>query len=262
MTDAGLQGKVIVNTRAVHQAAKLDAMLRAAGATPLSYPCIAIQPPAETRALDCALHKLQAGEFDWLLLTSANTVESLAQRLHTLQLSLAQADFKTAVVGEATAEGAQEQLGLRVDLVPEEYVAEALAEAVLRQGGGYIFLPESVIARPTLAEALRAGGATVEAVTAYETLCASGEQRLVPALESGRVDAITFTSSSTVTCLLERLRAEDADADLARLLGSTCIACIGSKTAATAEESGLSVDVMPEVFTLEGLLAALESYFV
>jgi len=254
-----LRGKVIVNTRALHQAAKLDSMIRAKNATPFSYPCIAIQPPSDSSELDDALRNLSTAQFDWLVLTSANTVRTISERISVLGIDLAEADFRIAVVGESTAKVVQKQLGLSVDLLPEQYVAEALAKVILEHGAGKILLPESAIARLTLSQMLKEAGADVQTVTAYETVCAFNEERLMPALQSDQIDIITFTSSSTVNCFLERLQAEDPDMDILYLLANVTIACIGSKTAATAIEAGLTVDVVPQVFSLDGMLTALET---
>lgn len=256
-----LRGKRIVNTRAAHQSAALDALIRAACAIPVSYPCIAIQSPQNTSEVDAALQMLVAGEYDWLVLTSANTVHSIQMRLEALGLTLRETVCKIAVVGDSTAAVAQASLNREVDLVPEEYIAESLADSLLERGAKNVLLPESAIARPTLGNLLRAGGATVTAVTAYETVCGNDDSRLLPALNAGEVDVITFTSSSTVTCFLERLHKEDADTDALALLQDICIACIGSKTAATAKELGFKNIIIPSTFTLEGMMAAAETYF-
>lgn len=133
-----LSGKGIVNTRAVHQADTLDSLLHAQGAIPLHYPAIAIVPPADTTALDAALFDLAAGRFEWLVLTSVNTVRMLAERLQALGLTLTGKACRAAAVGQATAEAAREQLGLEHLMVPPKYVAESLAGACLsRQERAY-----------------------------------------------------------------------------------------------------------------------------
>ncbi|MCA9914295.1 MAG: uroporphyrinogen-III synthase, partial [Anaerolineae bacterium] len=235
--------------------------IRAAGAIAVAYPCIAIQPPQDTSELDAALQSLAADEYDWLVVTSANTISSIQQRIEKLSLSLQTAAFKIAAVGESTARAAQSSLNRIVDLVPEEYIAEALASALLKRGAKNILLPESAIARATLANLLRAGGTSVTTITAYETVCADDSSPLLPALDAGKVDVITFTSSSTVTCFLERMHKENEEADAPALLQDVCIACIGSKTSTTAEELGFENIIVPSTFTLEGMMAATETYF-
>lgn len=246
-----LAGKRIVNTRAVHQAAALDALLRAHGAIPLAYPCIAIAPPDDA-ALDAALRH----QFDLLVLTSVNTVLILQERLAARGVSLN--GIRAACVGTATADAARERLGVEVGLIPDEFSADALAAALALSPGMRVLLPQSEIARPALAAALRARGADVTAVTAYRTVCGRGGVNLVPLLRAGEVDAVAFTSSSTVRCFVERLR--DEGGDLQDLTG-VAIACIGAQTRQTAEACGLTAAVTPETFSLEDLAGALAGYF-
>lgn len=254
-----LHGKRIVNTRAPHQAAEFSQLIYAVGAVPLLYPCIVIRPPEDASELDTALQELAAGVFDWLVLTSANTVFSLAERLSVPGLSLqGRATFRTAAVGSATAEAAAAQLGLKADIVPDEYAAEKLAEAILAQGPRRILLPQSAIARPVLVQMLEHGGAHVCVVDAYRTMCGTGGIDLATALKQNRVDAVTFTSASTVHCCVERLHREGgSEPDL----NNVCIACIGPKTAAAAREYHLQTIPLPAEHTLAGLLGAIDGYF-
>ena len=255
-----LEGRRIVNTRPVHQAGALDDLIRARGAIPVSYPCIAIRPPEDTAPLDNAIKQLVEGRFDWLVITSANTVLSLSQRLQVLKLTLpTHPPFKVAVVGPSTAEFAKSQLGLTADLIPDDYVAEALADAIGPRSGMRVLLPESAIARPTLADILTAGGADVCVVEAYRTICGEGGVDLPRLFAEKQVDAITFTSSSTVECFVERMQDEGGDiADLSAVL----IVCIGPKTAATAQVHHLDVAIVPETYTLHAMLDALEQHLL
>lgn len=255
---AALSGKRIVNTRAVHQAEGLNTLLRGRGAIVLDYPCIAIAPPKDFGVLDAALFQLVAGQFDWLVLTSANTVSALSERLQVLGLTLTGTKFRAAAVGEATAEIAKTQLGLEVFDLPPEYAAESLVEHLPVETGARFLLPESAIARPTLAERLAARGAIVNTVDAYQTICGQGGANIPQLLSQHQIDSLTFTSSSTVTYFLERLhkeggRKEDAFA--------VCAACIGAKTAATAYDNGFTMLTTAAEHTLHGLVAALDTYF-
>ncbi|MCA9885043.1 MAG: uroporphyrinogen-III synthase [Anaerolineae bacterium] len=252
-----LHGKTIVNTRAIHQVADFDVLIRERGAIPVSFPCIAIVPPDDTTEWDAAIQQLIAGAFDWLILTSTNTVYSLSQRLKALELSL-RGNFKTAAIGPSTADAARTQLGIEVDLMPDEYIAEALAETLLLQGAQRVFLPESAIARPALKDALVEAGVAVMVVDAYQTACASGGVDLPAMLRRAEIDAITFTSSSTVDCFIERLTTENGSLTL----GEVVIACIGPKTAQTAIAHGLQVVIVPQDYTLSGLLDAIENYYI
>lgn len=250
---SALHGKRIINTRAVHQAAALDSLLKARGAQPLSYPCIAIVPPEDISPLDKAL---AAGRYDWLVLTSANTVLMLAERLQALGLSLP--SLSVAAVGTSTAQAAQSLLGVTVDLMPETFIAEALADALHLQPGMRVLLPESAVARPTLAQLLRAQGAVVDVVTAYRTVRGSGGVDVPSLLALRQIDAVTFTSSSTVEHFLKRLETEGSRADD---LNGVCIACIGTQTEQTAITCGLNVSVVASPHTLVAMVAGLERYF-
>lgn len=254
---SALAGKRIVSTRAVHQNADFDDLLREHGAEPLHYPCIAIAPPNQVEPFDLALKQLS--RFDWLVLTSANTVQAVANRMAALGISTdTLAKIQVAVVGPATADTARETLGVEISAMPDEFIAEALAAAMQPIDGAQVLLPISAIAESTLADKLTAAGAHVMAVDAYRTVIGSGGIDLTGELRAGTIDAITFTSSSTVDNLLKRLEADGGSPDL---LSGVCLACIGPKTAATARRHGLSVTLVPDDYTLPGLVAALEHYF-
>lgn len=257
----GLTGKRVVVTRATHQADEMDDLLRSRGAEPLPYPCIALAPPEDIGALDAALRAAAGGAFDWLTLTSSNTVAALAERLTALGLAPATLRrVAIAAVGAATARAVERDLGLRATLTPEEFVAEALAAALIARGpaGGRVLLCQADLARPALAEALRATGWAVTAVVAYRTVIGDGGIRLMDRLAAGAVDAITFTSPSTVRNLARRLAAEGGR--LADLTG-VCIACLGPVTAAAAQQIGLPVHVQPAKHTVAALVAALERWW-
>jgi uroporphyrinogen-III synthase len=252
-----LAGKRIVNTRAAHQAADFSALLRQHGATPVEYPCIEIAPPEDTQALDAALHELAVGRFDWLVLTSANTVFSLAQRLKVLGLSLDNAAFRTAVIGPATDYAARE-IGLDPVGLPEEYTAEALAVAISDASGARVLLPASALARTALSESLAAQGAAVTALCAYRTVRGRGGEDVPQFLAQHQIDAVAFTSSSTVTFFIERLQHENGALEDALPL---CAACIGGPTAATAREHGFTRVVLPPRQTTGDLIGALNACF-
>jgi uroporphyrinogen-III synthase len=251
-----LAGKRIVNTRAVHQAPELDVLLREHGAESLSYPCLAIAPPEQTDELDDALNQMATGGFDWLVLTSANTVYSLAQRLNTLRLSLK--SVRVAAIGEPTARTVRAQLAIDVDLIPEEFSGETLAYSLKNVRGLRILLPVSDIAPTTLADALRESGALVTRVVACRTLPGSGGVDIPSRLAERRVDAVMFTSPSTVRNFIHRL---DTEGGNRAHLDEVCVACIGPQTTQAAREYGLSITIMATVHTIQGLVAGLESYF-
>jgi uroporphyrinogen-III synthase len=254
-----LAGKTIVITRALHQSTNFEGLLRERQAVPLLYPCLAVAPPDDITLLDSALNRIANGGFDWLILTSANTVRALAQRLNALELSpTIFASVKIAAIGSATAEAARCLLNLKVIAIPDTYLSEDLARTIQPSRGARVLLPLSTLANPSLARILSTIGARVTTVYAYRTIVGMGGVNLPELLRKNQVGAVTFTSPSTVTYGLQRLTAEGGDlATLAR----ACIACIGPKTAATIHKRNLPVHVTPVEHTVKGLIAALEHYF-
>ena len=197
-----LAGRRILVTRAAHQAGKLSEELRALGAIPVEVPILEIRPPASYDPLDEALHRLN--QYDWLIHTSATAARALAERAEQHGIALdANALLSVAAVGPATA-AAAERAHLRVTLMPEAYVAEGLVSAFAEKAlGKRILLARASVARDIIPDALRAVGATIDVVDAYQNvLPGAAPQRLRSALTQP-IDAATFTSSSTVTHLAE-----------------------------------------------------------
>ncbi len=204
-----LAGRRVLVTRALHQAGKLSEGLRALGAEPVEVPVLEIRPPESFEPLDVALR--QFGGYDWLILTSANTVRAVAERAAELGIGLVQPTrLKVAAVGEATATAAR-KAGLQVAFVPESYVAESLVVGLLegiqfRTSGLRILLARAAVARDVIPDALREAGAAIDVVDAYRNVLPDGAPEQLRRALAGGIDAATFTSSSSVTHLAEAAR--------------------------------------------------------
>lgn len=267
-----LHGRRIVITRARQQSQELAALLQDTGALPLFYPCIDIVPPEDTTALDESLRTINT--FDWLVLTSANTVRILDARMEVLNLPRSLlANVQVAAVGFATAQAARELLGVEAVLPArsedggasqreqspnDTFNAASLAAALPLQRGARVFLPQSEIAPAALAQALAARGADVQTVTVYRTVRGHGGDPVPRLLARRQVDVVIFTSGSTVEYFLDRLTSEQGR--FSDLAGVT-IACIGGSTARTARDVGLQVAVVPPVPSIPALVSSLEEYF-
>lgn len=251
-----LEGRRVLNTRAVHQAAELDALLSARGALPLAYPCIRIEPPRDCTALDEAVREAAAGSFDWLLLTSANAVHAIAGRLAGLAVGPLPAGLHVAAIGTGTAQAAERELGRSPELVPDGARAEALLSALSLRPGLRVLLPQGELARPLLAREL-AERARVVAPIAYRTLVGSGGVDLPTLLATGQVDAVALTSPSTARNLAARL---ESDGVSLRALTSVPAACIGPLTADAAVRLGSPIIAAREQ-SLAGLVDVLETFF-
>jgi uroporphyrinogen-III synthase len=247
---SGLAGKRIVITRPRAQAAGLMRLLAERGVQPIACPAIEIAPLLTFAALDAALEDLAA--FDWVVFTSANGVKAVWERLSPEQAA-ALASRRVAAIGPATAQ-ALAQRGLAAAFVPEEHVAEAIVPGLGDVAGKRVLLPRAELAREALAQQLASLGAEVLEVAAYRTLPAEPSAEALAALRAG-VDAVTFTSSSTVRFFAQQLAAHDL------VLGTAAVACIGPITAGTAREVGWPVDVVAAVYTTQGLVDALEQFF-
>jgi uroporphyrinogen-III synthase len=249
-----LAGRRVLVTRAVHQAGKLSEGLRALGAEPVEVPVLEIGPPANLEPLDKAIDGLDG--YDWLILTSSNTVRALAQRAAELMLPLiSQARLKVAAVGEATAAAARDA-GFAIAVVPESYVAEALIECLAgRVAGQRILLARAEVARDVIPEALRAAGATVNVVDAYRNVIPEATPELLRKGLANGVDAATFTSSSTVTHLAEAARIADVPFPFA---GVPAVS-IGPVTSQTLRELGWEPAAEADPHDIPGLIAAVEA---
>jgi uroporphyrinogen-III synthase len=255
---SSLWAKRVVNTRSAGQASELDALLRERGALPLSYPCIDIVPPSDPAGLDRALEDLSEGRFDWLVFTSANAVRAVAEALVRPAVGPDGTRILVAAVGPGTAHAVRLVLALEVDLEPGVYEAETLAEELLSRRPGRVLLPLSEQAQNVLPQALKTARVDVTTVAAYRTVTGTGGVDLPRLLRHGEVDAVMFTSPSTVDNLAVRLEREKGEwSDLE----GVCIACIGPVTSRAAAERGLPVQVQPEEHTLRGMVEALETFF-
>ncbi len=244
-----LVGLRVLVTRTREQGGRLASALREQGAEPVECPLLETVPPADWGPLDRAIAHLAS--YRWAVFTSANGVASFCERLALAGLDgRALAGVRLAAIGPATAEALAGR-GLRADLVPGEYVAEALAQGMGDVAGARVLLARADIARPALAASLRAGGAFVEEVIAYRTLPPQGlRERLQEALPG--CDVVTFTSSSTVRHLVEALGPGGLGA-----IEHAAVACIGPITSQTAVELGLRPAVVAGEYTIEGLIQAL-----
>jgi uroporphyrinogen III methyltransferase/synthase len=249
-----LSGKRVVIPRAAEQARDTANAIRDRGAAPVTLPMIEITPPPDTQGFARAVTEL--GSYDWVLFTSGNAVDQLRLELErTGRDARAFGAAKVGAVGSKTAD-ALAKLGIKADVVAQEFVGEGLAGAVLELGvPRRVLLLRALVARDALPDALRARGAQVTVVPAYETKpLSSSAAELRERIENGTADAILFTSGSTVTSTLDAL-----GPDAQQLLGRITVCSIGPMTSRALASHGLKPDVEASVYTVDGLLDALEA---
>ncbi len=248
-----LASRRILVTRAAHQSDKLSEGLRLLGAVPVEVPLLEIRPPASFDALDQALGQIHL--YDWIVFTSTNTVRSLMSRATVLGLDLiSERRARIAAVGESTAASLRES-GFEVRYVPESYVAESLISGFpepLQEKR--ILLARAAIARDVIPTALEQAGATVDVADAYQNVLPhDAPVRLREALE-GRLDAATFTSSSSVTHLADAAN----QAGVAFPLPGVPSVSIGPITSQTLREHGWEPAAEANPHDIPGLVAAVE----
>ncbi len=256
-----LFGKRIVVTRSLEQAGELIEMLEARGAEAIPAPTIRIAPPEDTEALQQAC--AEAGTYDWIVFTSGNAVDYFMECLLAISDVRDLKGARICTIGASTA-GRLARYGIRVDLTPPEFRAEAVVDALKSAGavaGRRFLLPRANIARDLLADELRAAGAEVRDVVAYRTVPASfdrdGSPDIYRMLLESQIDAVTFTSASTVRNFVSAL-GEDQAADLLR---STVVASIGPVTSEAAQRLDIATTVMPRRYTIPDLVDALVDHF-
>lgn len=253
-----LYGWSVLVPRTKDQAGEMSERLSSYGALPIEVPTIAVEPPRSPAQMERAVKGLVDGRFQWVVFTSTNAVRAVWEKFGEFGLDArAFSGVKIACVGESTADrvrafgispelvpaGEQSSLGLLDDFPPYDSIFDPVNR---------VLLPRADIATETLAEGLHERGWEIEDVTAYRTVRAApppAETREM--IKTGGFDAVCFTSSSTVRNLVGIAGKPHA---------RTIIACIGPKTAETAAEFGLRVDVQPETAAVGPLVDALAEH--
>jgi uroporphyrinogen-III synthase len=240
--------------RARHQAGALSAALRDLGALVIEIPFIEIRGPRSFKSLDSALKNL--GTYDWLILTSVNGVEAMWERIKIQRLETVREWPRIAAIGPATKK-AIEGYGVKVNVVPKEYVAESVVQSLKNKvRGKRVLLVRAKVARDVIPHELRKAGAHVDVVEAYETVVPqTSRRRLRAAFDNPktRPRIVTFTSSSTVRNFVALLGSRRPQAKIKGIL----TASIGPVTSATLRELRLPVDIETQEFTIPGLVKAI-----
>jgi len=247
-----LEGFSVVVTRAVEQAGGLSARLRDAGARVIEFPTIMTVPPDDYGPVDSAIDGLDG--FDFVIFTSVNALRYFAERAAEKGVAMSRlSGLGIVVVGPKTAEMLHEY-GLKPTVMPREFVAEGVMaelEKMELRGKRFLF-PRAEVAREVIPDRLTELGAEVVVTTVYRTVMPEVDPEETRRIFESGIDAITFTSSSTV-------------GNFARMVGDkykeylqeVAVACIGPATRKTCEGLGIDVSVMPDEYTVDALFDAL-----
>lgn len=253
-----LFGRRVVVTRAREQASAFKQQLNELGAECIEFPTIEIQPPPSWQPLDQAIASLAS--YDWVIFTSVNGVKFFMERLWAAGLDGRELKgIRLAAIGPKTAEALEER-GLRPDLVPGEYRAEAILDGLKSEGVGArrFLLPRAMAARDILPDTLRQWGGEVDLVPAYQTVLPQDKSsHILQLFQAGAIDCVSFTSSSTVHNFFKLLDKEKILPHMERV----AVACIGPITGETAASFGLKTAIMPADYTISALIEAIRAHF-
>jgi len=252
-----LHGRTVVVTRAVDQAPALTVPLEELGAEVVAMPVISIEPPASWAAADEAIDALDS--YDWIVLTSANGVDALDERMRLHGLRIADlAQRPVAAIGTATALRLHE-LGVEPAIIPPRSRAEGLVEAIraASPAGGRVLIARAEEAREVLPDELRAAGFHVDVATVYAVGTASPSLDVLERFEAGEVDAVLFASGGTARRFCELV--QQAGIDPAELLVAPIVASIGPVTTEVLHGLGVAVDVQAADTTAEALVEAVRA---
>jgi uroporphyrinogen-III synthase len=250
-TDLPLKGLRVLITRQRAQARELCVALEGHGASAVVVPALEFGPPLDPKPLDDALLRIR--ECQWVAFTSANGVDFTLRRLAEVNKAVqGLTGVKVAVIGSATVE-ALERHNIQADLVPSKFTNEAFVQALLERlkPGERVLLPRAELADETIPDLLKAAGVSLDVVIAYRSF--PPKNLAVHAREAfrGGIDAVTFTSPSTIDNLVAALGEERG------VLEKVIVACIGPATARAARAAGLTVHAEAAEQTAKGLVEAL-----
>jgi uroporphyrinogen III methyltransferase/synthase len=229
-----------------------------AGGEPILFPTIAIEDVKDFNDLDEAINSIS--RYDWVIFTSVNGVERFFKRFFTLSNDIRQLSGpRIGAIGPITAAKLKDK-HLHVELIAQEFVAEGLLESLEKIGvpGKRFLIPRAEKAREILPDGLTKLGGKVDVVSVYRTVLPSNDdvQSVVRMIDDGEIDAITFTSSSTVSHFMKLVEPEGN-----KLLEKVITASIGPVTSNTLREYGISPQIEASEYTIEGLISALKNYF-
>ena len=254
-----LNGKYILVTRPESQAESFVSLLRHEGAIPVLLPTIETIPPDSWVPVDQAIASLD--KYQWLIFTSVNGVKFFCRRYEDLYLNLSRLKHYNIIsVGPKTA-AALEKRGLECRIIAEKFQGEGILRALADTpvAGKHFLLPRALKAREILPETLRQRGATVDVITVYQTIFPKKSAGKINKLFTNqqKIDILTFTSSSSVSNLVNHCSPQAVKQRLRRLP----TACIGPITAQTARELGLNVQIEASQYTVEGLIEAMKEWY-
>lgn len=251
-----IKNKTILITKSKSESVKaLDLLIRT-GAEIIYFPTIKVLPSVISPELDDALKMF--GKFDFIVFTSANAVEVFSDIAKKNKLDLSKVQI--AAIGKSTSDEC-ETAGISVDILPDEYNAQGLIRkfSEFDLTNKNIFIPCSSLARGELNMGLSELGAQVFSVPVYDVV----ENELVnlknehQRIQRKHPNIFIFTSPSSFNNFLRLMSISDVD----KFFGKSLLCAIGTTTENAIRGKGLSVHIVPNIFSLHGVAEAIVNYF-
>jgi uroporphyrinogen-III synthase len=251
-----LSGKRVLVTRSVEQAGELAVLVRRAGGVPVLFPTIRLTHPEDCGPLDREIGRLSS--FDWILFASGNAARFFCERASRIGVGSWPATLRVASVGPGTTK----ELAARavpVHRTAGKHTAEGLFEALLPVGirGKRFLLPRAEEGGEFLHDAIAREGGEVVSVVAYRNGLAEKDEAVAEEIVSRPPDVCTFASPSSFRNLFLLL----GDVPARSMLSRTRIAVIGEVTARAVQRRDFRVDIVPETYTLKGMVDGVEAFF-
>ncbi|WP_108669417.1 uroporphyrinogen-III synthase [Peribacillus acanthi] len=251
-----LHQKYVLITRGSNQSYEMSSKIKQHGGIPIVIPLLSFQKSETNREeISAVLNRLS--NFDWLVLTSKNGVDYFFEWLQCLEIQTTLP--KIAVIGAKTLSYLQSK-GFEADFIPTTYVAEVFVEeflTILKQGE-QVLIAKGNLARNIIAVAIRENGNLCEEIIMYDTVIPEGsDSALKDCLSEKNIDVITFTSSSAIDHFMKVVE----HYQLQDYIRNSLIACIGPIAKATANKHGLNVEICPDVYTIDGMIDSMKSYY-
>lgn len=252
-----LAGLRVLNTCSSEDAGELDALLREAGAIPLSFPCVAVTLGSGIAEFDTVL---QQQTFDWICLTSQYAVNVFANRVQTIGLDPERLTApRFATIDPATSTALAGQLGIVAEYTPANFDGKTMARECPIEAGHRVLMPVSNLTPVEAVSLLTGKGAEVTRMVVYQSTIGAGGVDASTLLKDGQLDAITFATASAVDGFVKRLEREEGNLDDTRQVP---IACIGPHSRNRAIARGMLRAFCSDDHTLQGILTALHDVTV
>lgn len=249
-----LFGKKIVVTRSRSQASDLSKKLRELGADVIEFPTIEISPIPNNSNLVKALESIS--DYSWIIFTSVNSVDIFFKKVMNIKDVRIMAGIKIAAIGSATAMSLT-KYGLKADIVPERFTSEGIVKALennkVKLEGEKVLIPGSLIARDLLPVSLTEMGAFVDVVPIYENKTPEYTAEYIDNIFDNNLHLCTFTSSSTVTNLVDILNKNNRSKYISTINGAS----IGPITSETAKKANIKLLIESEIYTIPALVSEI-----